>query len=143
MQIKRLTPHFAVSPQIESSDVATIAAEGFGTIICNRPDAEVLPMQAAEAIRTAAEAAGLTFVINPVTHQGLNAEMVAIQRQTQDDADAPVFAYCASGTRSTIVWALGQAGNMATDDILNAALEQGYDLGGLRSQLDNLAAQKG
>ena len=139
MDIRRITPHYAVSPQIEADDVATLAAEGFGTIICNRPDAEILPHQQASVIQEAAEAAGLTFVINPVTHQGLNMDMVNVQRAAQDNSDKPVFAYCASGTRSTIVWALGQAPDMPSDEILNAAMAHGYDLGGLKPQLDKLA----
>ncbi|MBT8412600.1 MAG: TIGR01244 family phosphatase, partial [Octadecabacter sp.] len=52
----------------------------------------------------------------------------------------PVLAYCASGTRSSIVWALGQAGTMATDEIITAAAAAGYDLSGLKPQLDALAA---
>ena len=139
MDIKRITPDYAVSPQIEVADVATLAEEGFGTIICNRPDAEVMPQQQAAAIEKAAMDAGLVFVINPVTHQGLNMDMVKTQHDAQIESEKPVFAYCASGTRSTIVWALGQAGTMPTDDILNAAAAQGYDLGGLRQQLDSLA----
>jgi len=139
MDIKRITPDYAVSPQIEVADVATLAAEGFGTIICNRPDGEVMPPQQAAAIEKAVVDAGMAFVVNPVTHQGLNMDMVTLQRDAQTGSDKPVFAYCASGTRSTIVWALGQAGNMPTDDILNAAAAQGYDIGGMRPQLDSLA----
>jgi len=139
MDIKRIDPAYAVSPQIDAADVAVLAAEGFGTIICNRPDEEVMPAQQAAAIQAAAEAAGLTFVINPVTHHGLNMDMVTLQKETIEGADKPVFAYCASGTRSTIVWALGQAGARSTDDILSAAASQGYDLGGMRGQLDAMA----
>ncbi len=139
MEIKRISPTYAVSPQIAAEDVATIASEGFGTIICNRPDAEVPPSHQAAAIEAAALEAGLAFVINPVTHQGLNMEMVTLQRATEDGSEAPVFAYCASGTRSTVVWALGQADTMSADDILAAAQAQGNDSGGMRPQLESLA----
>ena len=139
MDIRRISDTYAVSPQIDASDVALIAEAGFGTIICNRPDAEVMPMQQAAAIEEAAKNAGLAFVINPVTHQGLNMSMVTLQRETIETAGKPVFAYCASGTRSTIVWALGQAGNLPTDDIVTAAMAQGYDIAGLRPQIDSLA----
>ncbi len=93
----------------------------------------------AGAIRIAAEAAGLAFVLNPVTHQGLDDDMVHLQRQTIDDAGGPVLAYCASGTRSSIVWSLGQAGRMPADAIIAATSRAGYDLGGLRARLEALA----
>ncbi len=139
MEIRQITPSYAVSPQIAPADLPAIKAAGFGTIINNRPDGEVPPSHQTEAMRAAAEALGLTFVVNPVTHQGLNMDMVELQRSTQDDSSLPVFAYCASGTRSTIVWALGQAGRMPIDDILGAAATQGYDIGGMRSQLETLS----
>ena len=33
-------------------------------------------------------------------------------------ADGPVFAYCASGNRSSVVWALTQAGKVPADDLI-------------------------
>lgn len=137
MDIRNVTPAYAVSPQIDPADAAAIKAAGFVTVICNRPDAEVPPSHQAAAMRTAIEAEGLTFVDNPVTHQGLNMTMVADQSTAA--AEGKTLAYCASGTRSTIVWALGQAGAQDTDAIIATAADAGYDLSGLRGQLDQLA----
>ncbi|WP_322891305.1 MULTISPECIES: TIGR01244 family sulfur transferase [unclassified Yoonia] len=139
MDIRHITPDYAVSPQIDVADIPAIAAAGFTTIICNRPDAEVPPSHQADAIRAAAEAAGIAFAINPVTHQGLNMEMVNTQMAAADASSGPTLAYCASGTRSSIVWSLGQAGKMPTDAIIAATAQAGYDLGGMRGQLDMLA----
>jgi uncharacterized protein (TIGR01244 family) len=138
MDIRHITPDYAVSPQIDVADIAAIAAAGFTTIICNRPDAEVPPTHQADTIRAAAEAAGITFTLNPVTHQGLNMGMVDSQMAAADASSGPVLAYCASGTRSSIVWSLGQAGKMPTDAIIQATAQAGYDLGGMRGQLDML-----
>lgn len=138
MDIRPLTPHYAVSPQIDPTDVPAIKEAGYVAIICNRPDGEVPPSQQMAAMQAACEASGIAFTAIPVTHQGLNMEMVTEQRDTMDNADGPVFAYCASGTRSTIVWALGQAERMSPDDIINAAASQGYDISGIRRQLDAL-----
>ena len=91
-----------------------------------------------ETLRIAAEAAGLRFAVNPVTHQGLNREVVDRQMQVLDGSDGPVLAYCASGTRSSIVWSLGQVGRSETDEISAATAKAGYDLERLRPQLDAL-----
>lgn len=139
MDIRPLSPAYAVSPQIAPDDCQAIADAGFTTIICNRPDVEVGPGMTAAEVEAAAKAAGLDFVIIPVTHQSLNAEVVAAQRAAMDNARGPVLAYCASGTRSSIVWSLSQAGLMSSDDIINATTQAGYDLRGLRPQLDSLA----
>jgi uncharacterized protein (TIGR01244 family) len=139
MNIKHISPTYAVTPQITVEDIPAIVAAGFGTIICNRPDSEVAPPQQAAAIQSAAEAAGLTFVVNPVTHAGLDMDMVTTQRAAMDASDKPVLAYCASGTRSTVVWGLGQAAEQSADAILTAASKAGYDLSGMRGQLNALA----
>ncbi len=139
MDIRRLSPTYSVSPQIAVEDIPAIAAAGFTTIICNRPDAEVPPSHQAAAIEAAAKDAGLQFVTIPVTHQGLNLDMVHAQKAAIEASSGPALAYCASGTRSSIVWSLAQAGEMDTDDIIAATTAAGYDLGGMRGQIDALA----
>lgn len=139
MDIKQLSTNYAVSPQIDAADVVAIARAGFKTIICNRPDMEVPPSHHATVIEAAAKDAGIAFVTIPVTHQGMNLEMIEAQKAAMDGSEGPTLAYCASGTRSSIVWALGQAGEMPADDILAATAAAGYELGGMRSQIDALA----
>jgi uncharacterized protein (TIGR01244 family) len=141
MDIRQITPIYAVSPQIDTTDLPAIAAAGFKGIICNRPDAEVPPTHQEATMKAAVEAAGLTFTYIPVTHQGLNMEMVSAQAAAMEAAGGPVLAYCASGTRSSIVWSLAQAGKMPTDDIISATTTAGYDLGGMRGQIDMIASQ--
>ena len=40
MTLIEITPAYSVAPQIGTGDVAEIAAKGFRSIICNRPDGE-------------------------------------------------------------------------------------------------------
>ena len=133
MQIRRIADDYAVSPQIEPRDVPEIASAGFRTILCNRPDDEVPMELQADVVRTAAEAAGLAFVEIPATHATINAGLVARQRAVLEDG--PVLAYCASGTRSTIIWALGQKGERPADEIVEMARRAGYDLSNMRGVL--------
>lgn len=92
-------------------------------------------------MQAAAQAAGLNFVVLPVTHATLSLELAAQQKDACAASSGPVLAYCASGTRCSIVWALGQAGEMDTASILDATAAQGYDLSQLRGQLDAIAAR--
>ncbi|MCX7560103.1 TIGR01244 family sulfur transferase [Sulfitobacter sp. F26204] len=135
MNIRQLTPRYFVSPQIASEDMADLKAAGITRILCNRPDAEVPPTHASAAIRDAAEAAGLSFVQQPLTHQSMVPDVIAKNRDLGSGSDEVVLAYCASGTRSTIAWALAQAGEMEADHIIETAANAGYDIAHMRGAL--------
>ena len=139
MDIRALTPAYAVSPQIEPTDLPAIKAAGYTTVINNRPDPEIPPHLQDQAMRAAAEALGLTFVTNPVISGGLTLDNVAAQRAAAAAASGPVFAYCASGNRSSIVWALMNAGSQPADDLIAVPARFGYNLGHLKGQLEALA----
>jgi|RifCSPhighO2_02_1023873.scaffolds.fasta_scaffold00182_2 uncharacterized protein (TIGR01244 family) len=136
MDIRALTPTYAVSPQIMLEDLPAIKAAGFTTVIDNRPDAEIPASLHAAHMRAAAEALGLEFVENQVISGGLTAENVEKQAATLAAAKGPVFAYCASGNRCSIVWALVNAGKRPTDELINVPAQYGYNLEHLRAQIE-------
>lgn len=143
MDIRRLTDTYAVSPQIMPEDVAAIAAAGFTAIVDNRPDGEIPPEVQTAAIRKAVEAAGLAYVVNPVIGGAITMDNVRLQGAAVAEATGPVFAYCASGNRSSIVWALSQAGTRPTDELIGAAARFGYNLEPMRAQIDALSVNRG
>ncbi len=134
MDIRTLSPDFAVTPQIHVSDIEDIKAEGFTHIVCNRPSAESAPGDKPSDIEMATKAAGLGFSNNPVVMGQLNMENVNAQK-----IDGKTLAYCASGTRSAIVWALAVAGTQPTKDILAALDTAGFPMPQLGPQVDALA----
>lgn len=142
MDIRALTPTYAVSPQIAPTDMAAVRAAGYTTVIDNRPDAEIPGELHTPAMRAAAEAAGLVFVANPVIGGQITMENVAAQAEAMAAAPGPVLAYCASGNRSSIVWALSQAGAMPSDDLVAIPARFGYQLDHLRPTLEHLAQGK-
>ncbi len=135
MEIRQLTPGYAVSPQITPDDIPAIKAAGFTRVICNRPDGEIPPALEAARMRSAVEAAGLEFVEIQVLTGDFSDGIVAAQRAAIDGASGPVFAYCASGRRCAVVWALGQAGRVPVDDLIATAARWGYDLEPFRARL--------
>lgn len=138
MNIRQITDAYAVSPQIAPEDVAALREAGFSTVIDNRPDAEVSGDLQADAMRAAVEGAGLTFVVNPIVPGNLTMDNVQAQREAIDAAEGPVLAYCASGNRSSIVWALAHAGDMEIDDLIALPARHGYDLNHLRPTLERM-----
>lgn len=140
--IRPLSPNFAVSPQLDPEDIPAAAAAGYTTLICNRPDMEVPPSHQAAALRAAAEAAGMQFVDNPIQGGAMTLDNVAMQAKAAGEATGPVLAYCNSGTRSSICWAMAQAGHMEVDAILEATRAAGYELGQMRGQIEAMASYK-
>lgn len=138
MDIRPLSPDFAVAPQITAEDVAALAEQGFTHVICNRPAFESAPQDGPDAIKAAVEAAGLGWTDNPLVMAEMSMDHVQAQKVAQK-VPGKVLAYCASGTRSAMLWALSKAGEMETDDIMAALEQAGYPLGGLRGQIEMLA----
>lgn len=131
------------SPQIELADVAEAQALGIGMIINNRPEDESPDQTPGAEIEAAAKAAGIAYVAIPVTHAGFSMPQVeAMQAALAEAGDKPVLAYCRSGTRSTLLWALAQArSGMAPEVIASHAAGAGYDVSPIMPQIDFLAAQ--
>lgn len=135
-----VTPDYAVAAQITLEDVQRAAAEGFKLIVSNRPDGED-PGQLSEAeIKAAATAAGLQFRSLPYagpTPPGIVGETAKLL----DETNRPVLAYCRTGKRSIMAWALAEAlsGHRRPDEIIALAAKAGYDLGGARGALETLA----
>lgn len=131
-QFRRVTDQFSVSPQIAVDDVAQAAAQGVVLIINNRPDGEDPAQPQGAEIEAAARAAGLEYVVIPV-RGGPDAAQVQAQREAVEAAQGPVLAYCRSGTRSIVTWAIGQAqsGAMDRQTLIALGAEAGYDLSGV------------
>lgn len=139
MDIREITPQYLVSGHVDPRLLPQLAEAGVTTLICNRPDQEVPPHLQADAMAQAAQAAGLAFFINPITHDAMTAEKIAAQRDAFANSDGITLAYCASGTRSTVIWAMAEASGGADVDLLIArAREGGYELSGLRDTLEAL-----
>lgn len=111
MEYRQITDDYAVSGQIDPTDVAAVKAAGFRSIICHRPDGEQPGQPPAESVAAAAREAGLDFRHIPIVSGApVSEETVAEMREALDELDGPVFAYCRSGARSTNLFAMAQSG---------------------------------
>jgi uncharacterized protein (TIGR01244 family) len=108
MPITPVSPDFSAAPQITPGDVAAIAAMGFRSIMCNRPDGEAADQAPAAEIRAEAERQGLAFAHVPVVSGAITADDVADFEAALQALPGPVFAYCRSGARCQNLWMLAQ-----------------------------------
>ncbi|MDP3906360.1 TIGR01244 family sulfur transferase [Novosphingobium sp.] len=140
---RQLSPRIFASPQIGLAEVAEARAQGIGLIINNRPEGESDDQISGAEIAAAAAAAGIAYVAIPVTHAGFSQPQVTAMAAALASTDAPVLAYCRSGTRSTLLWALAEASRGESPDALTAAAASaGYDVAPVRAVMDMLASPK-
>ena len=142
MQFNTLSDDYSVSPQIDVADVPSIAQAGFKSVICNRPDQENPESRQIEAIKAAVEAAEIDFAENVFDPLSFGPDKIERQADLLAQLPGPIFAYCASGNRCSVVWAFTQAGRVATDRILDATTGAGYKLAHLRPQLEMMALNR-
>lgn len=135
MDIRKINDQVSVSPQITVEDIVAIQAAGFTTIINNRPDGEAPDQTPSDEIKAAAEAAGLKYVFIPMGRDGVSPDMIAATQAVLSTGEK-TFAYCRTGTRSTNLWALSQAGNLSGPQIIEAAAQAGYDISNLAGYLN-------
>ena len=142
MDLRQINPDLAVSPQILPEDVPALAEAGFKVLVNNRPDDEVGPEIDHEAMAEAARQAGMRYHYLPF-HPGQITPQLIGDFAEATMGQGPVIAYCRSGNRSTVLWALTQAGKLPEDEILAKAATAGYDLSGVRPLIASLSSRKG
>jgi uncharacterized protein (TIGR01244 family) len=138
---RQLSEKVWASPQITLADVAEAGARGITLIINNRPEGESPDQTPGDAIAAAAAGQGIEYRAIPVSPGGFTLEQAEAMADALAAAGGPVLAYCRSGTRSTLLWALAQAKCGAQPaDLMAAAEHAGYDLSPIAGALQRLAA---
>ena len=135
MDLRQITDDYTVSPQIDVEHMREIAGAGFRSIMCNRPDGEEPGQTGYALIAEAAEAEGLEVRTVPIVSGMITPEALDEFRAALDTMPKPMLAYCRSGTRCTMLWALAQHGTMDDAEIERRAAAAGYDVSGLLRQL--------
>jgi uncharacterized protein (TIGR01244 family) len=140
---RQITNQVFASPQIGLAEVAEAKAQGITLIINNRPEGESDNQTPGGEIEAAARAAGLEYLAIPITHAGFSQAQVTAMAEALASAAGPVLAYCRSGTRSTLLWALAEASRGTDPGVIAAsAANAGYDISPVRAVVDMLAAGK-
>jgi sulfide:quinone oxidoreductase len=139
MQTVPITPSLSVADQIDERDVGALAAAGFKSIICNRPDSE--GGTPSDRIRAACERHGLKFFFQPVVYSGLGLADGDTFGQILQQSDEPVLAYCRSGRRSVALWAIAAAPLAGAAAVLARAARIGVGLDELGPVLVRSAAR--
>ena len=126
-EIRTVTETFAVAGQIRPEELPEFGGR-FAAVINNRPDGEDPGQPTAAEVGAAAQAANLAYHHIPISGAP-SAEQVRRMQAVVSGVDGPVLAFCRTGTRSIVSWALGQA--LAGQDVATVTAQgrsAGYDL---------------
>ena len=139
---RKIDNNILASPQISVADVSAAKQQGVTLIINNRPDGEDPAAPQSDEIEAAARSAGIDYISIPVTHAGFSRPQIdAMQAALEKSKGGKVLAYCRSGTRSTLLWALSQAAKGESPRVIAAkAADAGYDVAPISLMLDTLSA---
>ena len=138
MTIPRLTEKLYISPQISPADAAEAAKLGIRSVICNRPDGEEPGQPTAQQTADWLADAGIqSFHHQPVLAPQAGADDARQFAAQLEAADGAVLAYCRTGTRASLLWAIGQvqAGRNAAEVMAEVQQKTGLDLSPFAAKL--------
>lgn len=105
MTIRRIDDRFSVTGQIRPDQVAGLAALGYTTIVCARPDHEEAGQPTFAEIAKEARKHGLKAVHVPVSGMP-GAELQGRFRGAMAGCDGAALGYCRSGARAANLYAM-------------------------------------
>ncbi|MGB3901247.1 MULTISPECIES: TIGR01244 family sulfur transferase [unclassified Aminobacter] len=136
--MKQISEKLYVAPQVTASDIRQARAQGFAMIINNRPDGEEPGQPSASDSRSVAEGQELAYAHIPVTAGQISERQVRAFQEALSEAEGPVLAHCKTGTRSAMLYAIGEVldGRMGKNEVVPFGQSVGLDLSGAVKWLD-------
>ena len=127
-KFRKLNSYFSVSDQFGASDLLKARNSGFHTILNNRPDHEPgVTISSVEAGLLAKEN-GLNYLHDPMeNHLIYRDETIDRFIKSLVGKPGPVLAYCRTGTRCTILWALAASRFQPAELVFEFLMASGFE----------------
>ena len=109
MIIRQLDEKTFVDGQIGPGDLAEVKALGVTMVDKNRPDGEDAYQPTSAEIEAAARAAGLDYRHVPIARGMGPSDVEAMREAIHAAGDGKLLAFCRSGNRSTLAWAVAKS----------------------------------
>ena len=127
---RQLDEKTLVAGQIRPEDVPALKDWGVTLIVNNRPDFEDAGQPEGDDIEAAAKEAGIDYRHVPIARGLGPSDIEAMREAINSVGDGKLFAFCRSGNRSTLAWAVARSEDGVPSAELNRmANEAGFDLG--------------
>ena len=127
---RQLDEKTMVCGQITPEEIPAIRDLGVTMIVNNRPDGEDQGQPLAADIEAAANACGIAYRHVPIARGMGPADVEAMRDAIHEAADGKLYAFCRTGNRSTLAWAVAKSEDGAPREELEKCVgEAGFDLG--------------
>ena len=127
--MRQLDDQTLVSGQIAPEEVVALKQQGVAMIINNRPDHEDEGQPLGAEIEAAARQAGIAYRHVPIRRGMGPSDVEAMQVAMRECGDGKLLAFCRSGHRSALVWAVARAEEgVPRDELESRAAAAGIDL---------------
>lgn len=112
----RLDEKLFVTHQISVSDLAEIAAAGYKSIICNRPDHEERETQPTSLeLEKAAHILGINFIYLPIEIGPVSIRKIESFNKLLTELPGPILAFCNTGNRARALYELNKQKKISED----------------------------
>lgn len=136
MKLAILSPNLSALPQPAVEAIGDLADRGYRSIISNRPDGEAPDQPTWTDLKAAALARGMEAVHIPVVASQIDEADIRAFHDALERLPKPIAAFCRTGTRSTLLWALTNEASLTVDERMKIAAKEGYDLEPFRGLLE-------
>lgn len=128
-EFKTLDDQTLVAGQIHAEDLTEAKRHGVTMIVNNRPDGEDESQPTSAEIQAAAEAAGLDYRHIPIVRGMGPAQVEEMASARSELGDGKMLAFCRSGMRSTLAWAVAcREAGVPREDLEEKAAKAGFSL---------------
>ena len=145
MALEKIADYLYVSKQLNERFAKQAAQIGIKTVICNRPDGEEEDQPSFETVKEWLHQYGIEHVVYmPMVMEHINDADLQHFQETVAKSPAPILAYCRTGTRSAMMWALNQAKRgVEVNSLIRAADLAGINLQPHRERLNAVYQKRG
>ena len=127
---RQLDDKTLVSGQIAAADVAGLKDQGVTMIVNNRPDGEDQDQPTGAEIEAAARDSGIDYRHVPIARGMGPSDIEAMRDAIHAAGDGKLLAFCRSGNRSTLAWAVAKSEDGTSREELEKSAEAaGFSLG--------------
>ena len=118
-----------VAGQVDPAALREFATQGVTMVINNRPDHEDSGQPPSAEMEAAAAACGIAYRHVPIARGIGPSDVEAMRAALSAAGDGKVLAYCRSGNRSTLAWAVARsADGVAREELERCAEGAGFSL---------------
>jgi uncharacterized protein (TIGR01244 family) len=121
--IRQLDDKTMVSGQLLPDQIADLKAQGVTMLVNNRPDNEDPDQPMSADLEAAAKAAGMEYRHIPIRYGMGPSDVEAMRDAINATGDGKLLAFCRSGNRSTLAWAVARSEDGAEPEELHKCAE--------------------